>query len=367
MKSSHVRLSDTLTTYQLAVSLISMMLGVGLLNLPRTLTDHLDTADGWISVIIAGLGMGIFYLFIIYAFKKHQVSSLDDYMSIAFGDILNKIISLAIAFYFLVLCGWQAVAMSEMIRYFLLESTPYYLVICIIIVLCAYAVYHSLPTIVRVACFFFPISFLVLLFVLGLGARDASLYNLRPVAPEGIGPIIKNLKYALQPFQGIELILILLASVQKKAKTTKAGIGALSFVTVFYVTTYIVVVSVLGVVEVQTVIWPTIALTHAADSSLLFTERMDSFLITTWTLQFFLTSVFSLYAATYLLDKSLPIKRGYLIIGATIITCTIALIPQTTDQISKVSDWQQYGFAVIFMLLPILCYVLVMIRRKVKT
>ncbi|MDV2686476.1 GerAB/ArcD/ProY family transporter [Alkalihalophilus lindianensis] len=367
MKSSHVRLSDTLTTYQLAVCLISTMLGVGLLNLPRALTTHLDTADGWISALIAGIGMCLIYLFTMYAFKKHHVSSIDEYMNQAFGVIISKIINTAIAFYFLVLCGWQAVAMSEMVRFFLLEQTPYYLIICSIIVLCAYATYYSLATIVRVACFFFPISVIVLVFVLGLGAKDASLYNIRPVAPEGLWPIIMNLPYALQPFQGIELIFILMASVQKKAKMTKAGIGALFFVTALYAITYVVVVSVLGVVEVQTVLWPTIDLTHAADSTLLFTERVDTFLITTWTLQFFLTSVFSLYAAIFLLNKTFPVRRGYLIIGATIVTCTIAVIPQTTDQISAVSDWQQYAFVTIFILLPILCYLMVMIRRKVKT
>ncbi|WP_413375979.1 GerAB/ArcD/ProY family transporter [Alkalihalobacillus sp. 1P02AB] len=361
-----IHTEKTVTSYQLFALLMSIMLGVGVLNLPRTLTDNIRTADGWISLFLAGIIVLLIYLFIIFAFKSHDIPSIDVYMEQAFGRWVSKVLCILISGYFLLLTGWQAVAMSEMIRYFLLEKTPNYLVIILIILLCGYVVYYPLPTLVRVACLFLPIALIVLLFVLGIGTKDSVLYNIRPVASEGFLPIVKNIQYALQSFQGIEVVMILFASLQSKANPNRGGAYALAFVTVIYMVTYLVVVSVLGVIEVQTLTWPTITLTHAAETNVLFTERMDTFLITAWTLQFFTTSMIALYAAVYLLDKSLPIRRGYLLLSCTIIAAVIAVLPETTFQIQKVSTWQQYVFVFIFVILPFVCYILVSIKKKVR-
>ncbi|MFS0788863.1 GerAB/ArcD/ProY family transporter [Shouchella sp. 1P09AA] len=361
---AHPQRNQTITTYQLAAALLSMILGVGVMNLPRTLTVDIGTADGWISIIFGGVVITLQYVFVCHAFKKHNISSIDQYSRKAFGVILSKAISIMMAIYFLILGGWQAVAMSEMIRYFLLENTPHYVSIVTIILLCAFGVYYSLPTIIRVACFFLPISVVVLLFVLIVGFRDASLLNIRPVAAEGLLPVLLNSRNGLQAFQGVEIILLLMASLQKGVRPVKAGIGALLFSTLLYAMTYLIVVATVGTVEVQMLTWPTITLTHASESSLLFTERADSFLITTWILQFFLTSLLTLYAAVKLFKNVFSVKGNWLIIPATIGMILIALWPQTTDDITKVSEMQQYAFVGIFFLLPLLCYGVVSLKRK---
>ncbi|WP_144557758.1 GerAB/ArcD/ProY family transporter [Shouchella miscanthi] len=359
-----IQTSHTLTTYQLTVSLLCVLLGVGVMNLPRTLTVDIGTADGWLSILFGGILITLQYAFVCFAFKRHNVHSIDEYTTKAFGAFISKAICLLLTIYFLLLGGWQAVAMSEMIRYFLLESTPHYVSIVTVLLLCAFAVYYSLPTIVRVACFFLPLTVVVLFLVLLIGFRDASILNIRPVAPEGMLPILLNSKNGLQSFQGIEVIFILLASIQKTVRPIKAGLGALMFATLLYAFTYLIVVATVGTVEVQLLTWPTITLTHASESSLLFTERADSFLITTWILQFFLTSLFTLYSAVFLLKKVFPVSRNWLIPPATISMIGLALWPQTIDDITKVSEYQQFAFVSFFFILPVTCYALVSLRKK---
>lgn len=51
----------TLTNVQFAAVLMTTLLGVGVLNLPRTMTVNLNTADGWISVLIAGIAVSLIF------------------------------------------------------------------------------------------------------------------------------------------------------------------------------------------------------------------------------------------------------------------------------------------------------------------
>src|SRR5690625_2019706 len=40
---------------EMAVTLIAVLMGTGILTLPRVLSERMDTPDGWLSVIISGL------------------------------------------------------------------------------------------------------------------------------------------------------------------------------------------------------------------------------------------------------------------------------------------------------------------------
>ncbi|GIN14646.1 spore germination protein A2 [Shouchella clausii] len=366
LAKTNVYMQRTLTNVQFAAVLMTTLLGVGVLNLPRTMTVNLNTADGWISVLIAGIAVSLIFLFNVFAFKSHQVDSIDVFMERAFGKWVSNFLCIVIAVYFLVQSSWQVVAMSEMIRYFLLEETPYYVVIGMIVILSAYAVFYPFATIARICCFFLPISLIVLLLILGLSAEEVDVYRLRPVAPEGFGPIFANVTEALQAFQGAEIMLLLLAFLRTGTKPKKSGVLAFSTITVVYMLIYGIVVSSLGVAEVKTLVWPTIALTQAAESGAFFSGRLNSLLISTWTLQFFTTIVLALFAAVHLLDKRLPIRRGYLLFVCTVLVFAIGILPQTYYQISMVGKWEQYAFLTIFAVLPFLCYLTVAIKKKVK-
>ncbi|MEB5478113.1 GerAB/ArcD/ProY family transporter [Shouchella clausii] len=366
LAKTNVYTQRTLTNVQFGAVLMTALLGVGVLNLPRTMTVNMNTADGWISVIIAGVAVSLIFLFNVFAFKSHHVDSIDVYMERAFGKWVSNFLCIVIATYFLVQSSWQVVAMSEMIRYFLLEETPYYVVIGMIVILSAYAVFYPFATVVRICCFFLPISLIVLLLILGLSAEEVDMYRLRPIAPEGFWPIFANVKEALQAFQGAEIMLLILAFLRTGTKPKKSGVLAFSTITVIYMLIYGIVVSSLGVAEVKTLVWPTIALTQAAESGAFFSGRLNSLLISTWTLQFFTTIVIALFATVHLLDKRLPIRRGYLLLVCAILVFAIGILPQTFYQITMIGNWEQYAFLTIFAVLPFLCYLTVAIKKKVK-
>lgn len=50
-----IRPNDRITTPQAAVILANILLGVGILTLPRLLADTMKTPDGWITVIVGGI------------------------------------------------------------------------------------------------------------------------------------------------------------------------------------------------------------------------------------------------------------------------------------------------------------------------
>lgn len=83
-------------------------------------------------------------------------------MERAFGKWVSNFLCIVIATYFLVQSSWQVVAMSEMIRYFLLEETPYYVVIGMIVILSAYAVFIRLRRLCASAAFFADLTYCAL-------------------------------------------------------------------------------------------------------------------------------------------------------------------------------------------------------------
>lgn len=61
LAKTNVYTQRTLTNVQFGAVLMTALLGVGVLNLPRTMTVNMNTADGWISVIIAGVAVSLIF------------------------------------------------------------------------------------------------------------------------------------------------------------------------------------------------------------------------------------------------------------------------------------------------------------------
>ncbi len=56
--------------------------------------------------------------------KKHQYGSLFDYMNEGLGKWAGNIVNLMICLYFIGVASFEARAMAEMVKFFLLERTP---------------------------------------------------------------------------------------------------------------------------------------------------------------------------------------------------------------------------------------------------
>ncbi|ASS92503.1 GerAB/ArcD/ProY family transporter [Peribacillus simplex] len=104
---------------ELASIISCAMLGVGMLTLPRTITEKVNSSDGWIVLILNGFIIALLICLLVVMLKKHKVISYFTYMEEAYGKWLSKIIGLIVVFYFIGVASFEVLAMSEMVRFYL--------------------------------------------------------------------------------------------------------------------------------------------------------------------------------------------------------------------------------------------------------
>ncbi|MEN0643599.1 GerAB/ArcD/ProY family transporter [Alkalicoccobacillus gibsonii] len=359
--------TETLTTFRLTVLLINCMLGVGFLVIPRHLTAIINSPDGWISLLFSGVIVLLAVFLLFYFFKKHQVKDIVEYSELAFGSIVSKVICALLVLYFCTLIGYEAVAMSEMVRFFLLEKTPQMLIIFIIIFLAAYLAIKPFSTLVRVCVFFLPFCLFVVFFIFVSGIEEVNINNLRPVLHEGLAPLYKGFFNTTLSFLGLESLLVLLAFTTSKTKKIRAATIAIGSTTLLYSITYIIVVGALSYQEVMTLTWPTISFIQTFSIQGIFIERLDSLLLSTWILQFFTLCAINMFNCCYLMEKRFSIRPLITCLIVVPVAYIVAYIPEDTAEIVFLSNIVDRTGLACLVGLPLICYLFVSIKKKVTS
>ncbi|MDQ0206077.1 GerAB/ArcD/ProY family transporter [Alkalicoccobacillus murimartini] len=356
---------DPISTYQLTILIINCMLGVGFLVLPRKVTIVLDSPDGWISLLFSGGVILIAVLLLFYYFSKHNVKDIVEYSQLAFGNWLSKILCVLLVVYFVAIAGYEAVAMSEMVRFFLLETTPQMLVVFIILVLAAYLASSPVNTLIRICVFFLPFCLVVVFFIFLSGAKEVNINNLLPILETGFDPFTKGFFSTSLSYLGLESLLIFTAFTSAKTKKVRAAITGVAFTSILYAITYIIVVGTLSYQEVKTLTWPTISFIQTFTIHGIFLERLDSFLLSTWILQFFTICAINLFNACYIMEKTFSVKPFKTCFVLVPLAYLVAYIPRDSTEIVILGNIVDRSGLFLLMVLPFLCFVTVMIKKKV--
>ncbi len=122
-----------------------------------------NSPDGWIALCLEG----VIFIFLIYLntliMKKHQYGSLFDYMNEGLGKWAGNIVNLMICLYFIGVASFEARAMAEMVKFFLLERTPVPVTLFIFIACSVYLIIGGMSDIGRLFPFYLTITIIILL------------------------------------------------------------------------------------------------------------------------------------------------------------------------------------------------------------
>lgn len=260
--------------------------------------------------------------------------------------------------------SFEARAMAEMAKFFLLQFTPMSVTIFAFIVCAIYLVVGGISDMSKIFPFFLSVTIVILLIVCGLSLNMFQLNHLRPVLGLGLEPVSRALTVVSISFLGVELMMFLPKYVKNKEKLFKASAIGFGIPLFLYILTFAVVVGALTATEVMTLTWPTISLFQSFEIRGIFIERFESFLLVIWTIQFFTTFVVYTYFAASGLENVFgwPVKKNVLFIG--VIIYLASLVPQDANQVVAFSDYLGYIFIVVFCALPLMIFLLVSIKRR---
>ncbi|WP_336862386.1 GerAB/ArcD/ProY family transporter [Peribacillus frigoritolerans] len=349
---------------ELAAIISCSMLGIGMLTLPRTITEKIQSSDGWIVLIFNGIIIALFISLLVVMLKKHKVANYYTYMEEAYGKWLSKLIGMIVVLYFIGVASFEVLAMSEMVRFYLLEETPVEIVILTMILASVHLLTGKIKAIAKACVFFLPLSIVIVLLIYLFSLRVVELKNLQPVLAKGFLPVMKGMGSGTLSFFGIELFIFLFGVVKNQNKIRNGVLIGFFIPLILYVITYLLVVATLTVPEVIAVTWPTISFIQSFEVTGIFLERMELFLLITWILQFFLTNAIYYYFAAEGMTKIFNNSYTTNLIVLVPIIFFLAKIPKNTNEIFKMSDLLGYIFPFVLFGLPIITFAIVQVKRS---
>jgi len=280
---------------QLRGLIVSTVIGVGVLSMQSSLVNKMGT-DGWIAILITGILM-IPVLFIYnQIFKLYPDKDFFEIGKATLGFVFN--LTLIIFLCYLVLSlAIVARSLGELMKTFLLQTTPLEIIILVFIIATSYIATYEIDTIARASYFIYPIIiiFAVLIVIISLPKADFS--NILPVFQTDFTSIAKGVGDSLFSFYGIEIVLFAIPFVEDKNKIFKSGALGIFAVTAIYIAMFIMTLTHFSIEQIKDQNYPVLSLVRQLDLPGFFLENLDGVVIALWVLVVF-ASMAPLYFAT---------------------------------------------------------------------
>jgi spore germination protein len=281
-----------------AIVTSSIMLGSGVLTLPRTVTEKTGTPDGWISVILSGMIAVLAGIMMAKLSQRFPGQTYFEFSQHLVGKWVGRLLNFPLVVYFIVLGGYEIRSMAEVNSLYLLPRTPTAITMVLFIWVGVYLVTGGLTPIARLSSLLLPITVLIFLMTLGLSLKVVDFNNLRPVMGFGVMPVIKGITQTVLSFSGFEVILFLTAFMEDHRQAVKSVIIGISVPTFFYIIIVAFAVATLGLEETARITRPTVTMIRSFEVTGVIFERFESFLLAVWMLQIFTTYVCYHYLAS---------------------------------------------------------------------
>ncbi|MGF6949227.1 spore germination protein [Neobacillus sp. B4I6] len=349
---------DRITTPQAAVIISNFILGSGILTLPRTAAEKVNTPDVWISVILGGLIAIIAGVIMVKLCLQFPQKTIYQYSREIVGKWVGGLLSLLIVCYFLLTSGFQLRSMAEVIRYFLLEGTPIWAIMMPFMWVGLYLIIGGINPIARLFEIVLPITIFLFLLVAFLSLKIFEIDNLRPVLGTGFIPVLKGVKATTLAFTGPEVLLVIMAFMQQPNKAVKMVLVGISVPLIFYGITVVMVIGALSVDEVVTRTWPTLDLIRSFEVTGLIFERFDSLLLVVWIMQMFTTFTISYYVGALGLAQLSKKNISSFMYGLLPLIYVISITPKNINDLFKLGDMISNFALFLFGLLPLLLLII---------
>ncbi|GGI45533.1 germination protein BB [Paenibacillus marchantiophytorum] len=355
--------NDRITTPQASVILANILLGVGILTLPRLLADKMKTPDGWITVIVGGLISFGFGLIMVKLCQRFPGKTFFEYSQFIMGKWVGRALNVGIIVYFALFAAYEIRDMSEIIKYLLLEQTPKEFTILVLMCVGVYLTSGGMNPIARMLELILPFTLVIILFSFSLSLRLFELDNLRPVLGMGLGPVLKGLPETWRSFAGIETMLFFTAFMSRPEKAGKALLAGIGISVFIHVLTVITVLGGIPFEQVATLTWPTISIVRSYELTGFFLERYESLLIVVRLVQVFTGYVIYHYIVALGISQTFNKEYHRYIFIVLPVIFMIAMYPKSMNQLNELGEVIGRIFLCIICLVAPALFLITLLRK----
>ena len=347
------------------VLLVLYIFGFGVLSLPRVMAQQAGR-HGWISVLFAtALAMIAVYIISVLA-QKSGKKRFPEFANAILGKPLGKLLCAVFAIRLLATAAMRLRVFGESVNEYMLQTTPTWLVLGAMLLVCIYAAIKKFETQARLAEILIVFMVIPVFYVFLVSLRGANFTNLLPfwsITPERI---VRGGFSAFFSFKGIELLLIAIPFLNKKEGAGKAAVSAIFVVGVLMALVVIATTAVFGYSSVARQTWPIFQMMDAVEMPGQFFARQGALVMSFWIISAFAIISAEIFFASLLLKGVINFgKRRYYVIFSAVLVFAASLIPSNlANTFSHAQTLDKYTGAAFMFFIPFIMLIIYGLRRR---
>lgn len=349
---------------QLFLFIIQAQIGVGILALPFKLNETAKGGGG-LSVLVAGFITQLVIILLWVLMKKFPGLNLFNICLKIGGPIIGSLLIIAYIGYFILLGSNTMLTSVEVLRRWMLQSTPRWAVLGLFSIMTLYLAREKLTVLAR----FYTLAtvlFIPLILFVGYGLTQAHLEYMFPILDGGYWSIVKGAQDTTISMYGFELMLIIypLSEGTNKQRLLIISLANL-FVTLFYVFVVSTCLMVFNSEQIKYIPEPVIYLMKSLNFYIV--DRADTFFLPIWTITLVCSVVGYCYAASIGLSVLFRKKSHKNFTPfVKLISFMIALTPVTIVGIQRLNTVSEYATYLFIGGIPLIILMIsLLMKRKV--
>ncbi|MBP1933789.1 GerAB/ArcD/ProY family transporter [Ammoniphilus resinae] len=341
----------------------SMVIGVGIFGLPRTVGSVTKGSDGWVSILLGGV-LALFFAWLVAKLaSRFPRQTFLQYTTTLVSKPVAIFLTILLAFHLMQFTAYEMRTVANISKVYLFDRTPVEVIALLFLLVVTYGVACSSVGLFRLNLLFLPIVLLIaiLLLIMNIGYFEPG--NLKPVFSTKWTGYFQGARETLFAFLGFEILLVYIAMTNQPEKTPKAVMIGMSIPLLLYLFVFIIVVGVFGHTAMIQLTDPTIEIAKEVEVPGEFFERFESLFFTIWIMTIFNTSALAFDASVLAFRSVFPkIKRVWLIFFLAPIIYLFGMMPPNLIRVYEVGNWLGFSGFIFAILMPTILFGIAKLR-----
>lgn len=355
---------DYISDKQIMIAVASFVIGVGILSMPQRLASVTMASDGWVSLLISGMGALIIAWSIARFCSKFPSQSFLTFAT----SIVTKPVAIVFTTLFAILSmnitALQVRQIADISKHYLLKETPLEVISLSFFLLIIYAVTCSRVGLFRLNTLFLPFVLVIAIFVIVFNMNEFKFGFLSPTLESNFSGYIEGTKHSLLSFGGFGMLWFYISLVRKPKKTPQMAAFGMLIPIVLYLMLYLACILVFGVSVTSNLQYPTIELAKIVEIPGGVFERFESIFFVIWIMAIFNTTAMALDIAVFALNSIFPnIDKFKIILVVSPLIYVISMYPQDIVQVASFGKIVSYSAILYPLFILFVLFIIAKIRR----
>ncbi|WP_077324430.1 GerAB/ArcD/ProY family transporter [Virgibacillus siamensis] len=334
---------DKITDKEIMVAVPSIVIGVGVLYLPRVVAADTIAADGWLALLVGGIIIMFFTWLCAKLAVQFPGKQFIDYASLIISKPIAICMTIMLAIQGVLITAFEVRVIGDLAKHYLFDRTPPEVIMLVFLLVVVYAVSGSRAGVLRLNMLFLPIiifiAIVVMLFTTGWFEKG----NLMPFFQTSISGHVSALHTSVLSYLGFFVLLFYISLVKKPKKVPiKAAIG-MGVAVFMYMLLFIICIAVFGNHATANLLYPTVELAKEVEIPGGFFERFESVFFVIWIMAIFNTSAMALDVSVFALNSIFKNKpKRKIVFWLSPLILFIAQFPQDFTEVGKLGTLISY-------------------------